>query len=449
MRPRLLAAAAILATLASAPAALAQAPGGTPSASAAPSAAAAPSAPASALPPLAPPPPLEPPDDPANAQVPPPLPEEGPPPRPPPTGPSGEAIDPDDQLRPIGEPETDPSGHRYFPLNVALIYPLAANAGDPNRATNIDLGLLFTKIGYLYGFQTGMLAAVSQEMHGIQLGLGTITEGPTVGAQIAGGFAMADAPFIGLQVAGVFSWSRFRFTGLEISGVANQARKHVTGMQIAGGVNIARKTMKGVQIAGLANVGAIEGIQVAPLNISSHVTGVQIGLINIARKVTGLQIGLINIADEVSGESIGAASLPRAGGVHGVAWGSNSLYGNLGIKFASKLTYSIFSAAFQFEPNADDKKVTDKLIGPGFTFGIYRPLFIDGFYLQADVGGYRLFSTEGPQKKHDEVFKTRLIARYAIVDHLSIFLGGGAYLGLRGDGPTARLGPEIDAGLEL
>ena len=363
----------------------------------------------------------------------------------PPTADPDDAYEPGDQLRAIGEPETDPSQHRYFPLNLSFIYPLATNVGDPNRATNIDVGVLFTKIGYLYGVQTGMLASVSQRMVGLQIGLGTVTEGRSEGAQIAGGFAISDAPFNGLQLSGVFSWSRFRFNGVQIGGLANQARKHLAGIQIAGGMNLARKTAHGAQIAGVMNIGGIEGLQLAPVNISDDVNGVQIGIVNIARKVRGLQIGLVNIASELDGESIGAASVPRSGGIHGVAWGSNSLYGNFGVKFASHFTYSIFSASFHFEGK-------DKLVGPGFTFGFAHPFLTfltPGFFVGADVGGYRMFRMEGAQRAHDEVFKSRLVLRYSVVRHLSMFVAGGAYLGLRDDGPIARFGPEIDAGFEL
>ncbi len=376
---------------------------------------------------------------------PPAIPEGGPARILPPTADPDDAYEPGDQLRAIGEPETDPSQHRYFPLNLSFIYPLATNVGDPNRATNIDVGVLFTKIGYLYGVQTGMLASVSQRMVGLQIGLGTVTEGRSEGAQIAGGFAISDAPFNGLQLSGVFSWSRFRFNGVQIGGLANQARKHFAGIQIAGGMNLARKTAHGAQIAGVMNIGGIEGLQLAPVNISDDVNGVQIGIVNIARKVRGLQIGLVNIASELDGESIGAASVPRSGGIHGVAWGSNSLYGNFGVKFASHFTYSIFSASFHFEGK-------DKLVGPGFTFGFAHPFLTfltPGFFVGADVGGYRMFRMEGAQRAHDEVFKSRLVLRYSVVRHLSMFVAGGAYLGLRDDGPIARFGPEIDAGFEL
>lgn len=355
-----------------------------------------------------------------------------------------DAPEPGDQLRAIGEPETDPSKRRYFPLNFAFLYPLATNLGDPNRSTNIDLGLVYTKVGFLNGVQTGVLAAVSQQMTGVQIGVGVVSEGRTFGAQIGGAFALSDERFDGLQVAGVFAWSRFRFNGLQIGGVATQARKHFAGLQLAGGVNLARKTVHGAQIAGLLNIGAVEGLQLAPVNISSEVKGVQIGLVNIARKVRGVQIGLVNIADEVAGETIGAASVPRSGGIHGVAWGSNSLYGNFGLKFASNFTYSIFSASFHFERDGQDK-----LFAPGFTFGFFQRAFLDDLYVHADVGGYRLILMEGAQRAHDELFKTRVLLRYALAKRLSFFAGGGAYLGLRGDAPIARFGPEFDAGLEL
>jgi hypothetical protein len=392
------------------------------------------------------------PDPPPSVAAPPPVSQTlGPYVAPPP--PSGTAAaddgpDADDALRTIGEPDSDPSAHKYFPLNASFLYPFATNAGDPNRATNLDVGVLFTKIGYLYGLQTAILASVTQEMIGAQVGLVAITEGPTFGAQVAGAFALSDAPFSGLQVAGLFNWSRFHFEGIEIAGVANQSRKSFSGLQIAGAVNIARRKLHGVQIAGFMNIGEVDGLQLAPLNISSEVTGVQVGIINIARKVSGTQIGLINIADNLQGESIGIASVPRSGGIHGAVWGSNSIYGNFGLKFASRFIYSIVSGGFHVE---DKDKVGGKsnLIGPGFTFGFYRPILFQDFYVQADIGGYRLFLTDGAQRAHDEIYKTRLMVRYAIVNRFSMFVGGGAFLGLRGNAPIARFGPEFDAGLEL
>ncbi len=355
-----------------------------------------------------------------------------------------DAPEPDDQLRAIGEPETDPSKRRYFPLNASFLYPLSTNVGDPHRSTNIDLGLIYTKVGFLNGAQTGIVAAVSHELNGLQIGAGTITEGRSRGAQIAAAFAMADERFDGLQLAGVFSWARFRFGGLQLSGVANQARKHIAGVQVAGALNIARKTMHGVQVAGLVNIGAVEGLQIAPLNISSEVKGMQIGLINIARKVRGVQVGLINIADEVSGETIGMASVPRSGGLHGVVWGSNTLFGNFGLKFASNFTYSIFSGSFHFERDGKDK-----LFAPGFTFGFFKKAIFEDLYIHADVGGYRLILMEGAQRQHDELFKTRVIARYALAKRLSFFVGGGAFLRFVDVAPSTRFGPEFDAGLEL
>jgi len=74
-------------------------------------------------------------------------------------------------------------------------------------------------------------------------------------------------------------------------------------------------------------------------------------------------------------------------------------------------------------------------------------VLFDGFYVQADVGGYRLFLTDGPQRKHDEISRRGLIARYAIVNHLSIFVGGGVpgAAGERADG-ALRAGVRRGAG---
>ena len=73
--------------------------------------------------------------------------------------------------------------------------------------------------------------------------------------------------------------------------------------------------------------------------------------------------------------------------------------------------------------------------------------------LGSDLGGYRLFKSSGPNRRHDELYKTRILVSYEIARHFSIFVGGGANLSVRSrpDDATSALhfGPELCAGLEL
>jgi hypothetical protein len=155
----------------------------------------------------------------------------------------------------------------------------------------------------------------------------------------------------------------------------------------------------------------------------------------------------VNITDALKGESLGIASLPREGGIHLLLWGSNSLSGNLGVKFGSKVVYSILSTAISRENKQN-------IYGGGIALGVHFPILTslaDGLSIAGDVGGYRLARDPGPNTKHDEIYKGRVLLSYEIVKHFSFFAGGGVHLGVRGDEGNVAVtaGPEICGGLEL
>ena len=149
--------------------------------------------------------------------------------------------------------------------------------------------------------------------------------------------------------------------------------------------------VRGAQI-GAVNLGRVEGLQLGAVNLTEEVRGLQIGLVNVARKIDGMQIGLVNITDDLEGESFGLISIPRRGGVHLMAWGSNSLSGNLGFKFQSRTTYSIVSGAV----HRDGK---DTVLAAGFTFGLRFPFLIKPLAWSVDLGGYRLFRVDVPRDR--------------------------------------------------
>jgi hypothetical protein len=333
----------------------------------------------------------------------------------------------------------------YFPLSLALLYPISTNGGVPELRTNVALGVFLGRVGSVDGVQLGLVNSAIHDVRGLQLGAASLIDGGADGAQIGGVFAFTDGPFQGVQLAGLLSWSGSSLSGLQIAGGANQARHHVRGVQAAGGFNLTYGDVEGVQI-GAVNIGKIRGVQIGLINVSADTEGTQIGILNVARRSSGLQVGVLNVTDNLEGESLGIASVPRMGGIHLVVWGSNSLSGNIGVKFSSKFTYSILSAAI----HRDDKSTA---AGAGLTLGLRFPILrsvIDGFTLGSDFGGYRLFREPGMNTRHDEIYKARLIASYEIARRFSLFAGGGGHLVFR-DGPTPRLsfGPELCAGLEL
>jgi hypothetical protein len=365
----------------------------------------------------------------------------------------------------------------YFPFNLALLHPISTNASIPDLRTNFALGAILGRVGYVDGLQIAAVASLTHDLHGIQLGAADLIDGTTDGVQLGGVFAFADGPvrgaqiagFLswgdstvsglqlsglinrttqpveGVQIAGLTSWSNAQFTGLQLSGALNQARGFARGVQIAGVLNAAYGNLDGVQI-GTFNIGKVRGLQLGVINVSADTEGTQIGIINIARRSQGLQVGVINITDNLKGESLGLASLPREGGIHLVLWGSNSLSGNFGVKFGSKIVYSVLSAVLSRENKQN-------IYGGGITLGVHFPIFTsvaDGLSISGDVGGYRVVRDPAPNTRHDEVYKARALLSYEIVKHFSFFAGGGVHVGIRGDDTLAVTpGPEICGGLEL
>jgi hypothetical protein len=365
----------------------------------------------------------------------------------------------------------------YFPVNFALLHPLSSNGGIPDLRTNVALGVILDRVGYVDGFQVAAVSSITRDLHGFQLGAADLVDGTADGIQLGGVFAFGDGPFRGAQIAGFLSWadsslsglqlsglinrstravegaqiagltnwSNDAFTGLQLSGALNQAKGYARGIQLTGGINAAYGNLDGVQI-GAFNIGKVRGLQLGLINISADTEGTQIGVINIARRSQGLQVGVVNITDALKGESLGIASLPREGGIHLMLWGSNSLSGNLGVKFGSKVVYSILSGVLSRENKQN-------IYGGGITMGVHFPIFpalIDGLALSGDVGGYRVVRDPAPNTRHDEVYKGRVLLSYEIVKHFSFFAGGGVQIGVRGDDKlSVTPGPEICGGLEL
>jgi hypothetical protein len=371
----------------------------------------------------------------------------------------------------------------YFPLNFSFLYPMSTNAGAPDLWTHLDIAILFGRVGFLDGLQVGAAGWTVHDMHGAQIGFGSIVGGSTAGAQIGAGFTFAHGPLRGLQLAGIFGWADSSIEGMQVSGVANQTsgsidgvqaatllnvvRGKITGVQLAGavnqanedldgvqasaGFNIALRQVTGVQIGGLMSVGRVEGVQIGALNVSQSMRGLQVGIVNVARNFKGLQIGVVNVTDDLEGESLGIAPLPRRGGIHAMAWASNSLYGNVGIKFASRYAYSILSGALHSVDRAEGTAGSPREIvyGGGLTMGatVRLPL---GFSVSSDIGGYRLFRDEPVFSQHDELYKLRLMVAYQIARRLTPFVGGGANLAVRGEDPVdTSVGGELCVGLEL
>ncbi len=350
-------------------------------------------------------------------------------------------------MPPPGEEEPDAPRRNdgYFPFNLSFLYPLALNVGRPELRTNVDIALLISHVGEVRGAQTGVITYSVLDVDGAQVSVAALAGGRMTGAQVGGTFAYAGGGVTGLQASGIFSWSTMDVRGLQFAGIASQTYEDLDGLQLSGGLNIARREVRGAQIAGGLNIGRVSGLQLGLINVSAEVDGVQLGLINVARKVDGLQVGLVNVTESLAGESLGIANILKPGRIHLALWGSNSLFGNAGLKFASKYAYSILSAAIHnLEGNV--------AAGAGLTLGAHLPMdrYLKGLKASGDLGAYRLFPSGFIFSDHAEVYKARLIASYELAPRLTLFVGGGAHLSVVGDDTVkTSFGPEFSGGLEL
>lgn len=241
---------------------------------------------------------------------------------------------------------------------------------------------------------------------------------------------------------------------------ANIAEASSEGLQAAFGANFGAE-LTGIQAGGVANfsTGAVRGAQIAfGLNYARDLEGLQLSLINVGRRVRGAQIGLVNVAEDVDGVPIGLVSVTRSGGIHPMVWAATSSYANVGVKFATRYTYTFLNLWVRREAGRSS-------MGPGFALGVNFPLLPSSFGA-VDFGGTHLFGATvcchdrffgANARQHDtSLFRLRGLIRYQFLPHLSAFAGAAAVLKLQypldDDEDTVvhfALGPEGFAGVEF
>lgn len=298
---------------------------------------------------------------------------------------------------PPPKPRTEPLA--YVPAVASFAYPLATNLQHPWARTNFEFNALYGRVGALEGLQLGMFGMV----------LGNRARG-----------ASGDV------------------LGAQISALANVATGHVRGAQTSAS-NIAVGGLSGAQIGGVNVVG-------------DRVRGVQIGGINVAAgPVQGVQVGLVNYAKDVEGVPIGLVSVTKSGGVHPTAWWSSATYGNLGVKFATRYTYTMPYGSMHHAYNR-------ALLGGGFAVGARVPI-LDWLRVELDVGMAYMIApmtsrTPAGAEYNERLLQPRVRAALHVspLKHLTFFAGGGAVAPMRfvnDDLQRASIRPEVFAGLAL
>lgn len=330
-------------------------------------------------------------------------------------------------------PPRDPDDRDYV---VGVIHPLATNFDRPYARTRVDLNLFSSRIGQLDGFQLGGVNIVARSADDQKL--------RTYG------------DVSGFQIGSIANLAQGHVTGIQIGGLANMAGLGMSGGQFAALINRA-DTLDGVQLAGLVNTvgGSVHGGQLAALNLAGDVDGAQIGIVNVGGHVRGAAIGLVNVADEIEGVPLGLASVTRTGGIHPRAWTSNETFANVGVKLATRHTYTMPSGHYHRAYDRD-------FFGAGFTIGGHFPFSENakGAYLDTELSFAWLYAPErslspASNTYHQHLLQPRLrgIVGWRFTEHFSVLAGAGLLTQARitdeASAVRIRIGPEFVVGVEL
>jgi hypothetical protein len=314
---------------------------------------------------------------------------------------------------------TTPPPERILPATAALFFPAATNFDAPNAATRFDFNVAYGRVGRLQG-----------------AGFGTVS--------VASGRAE------GMRASWMLNYAGGSAQGLELSWGANVAGR-LEGAQSAFVANVVKGGARGAQIAGVNVSGPLEGTQIGAVNVAGDAEGLQLGAFNVAKRVHGMQLGFVNVADDVDGVPLGLISVTKTGGVHPVVWSSATTYGNLGLKFATRYTYTMIHGGVHVDAGR-------ALGGPGFTVGGRIPL--DPLVVEIDLQGLHLFgdalccSDARALRQHDQTqAKVRASVGYHVAPHFTLFAGGGATGIVRypptGTQVTVDVVPDVFGGIEL
>lgn len=228
------------------------------------------------------------------------------------------------------EPEREPA--KLVPFNIGVTPALSTNAEHAPAAVKNQGSISFgyNKVAEIGGAD-------------IALGASTITT-RLEGVQLAGGAVRLEGGGYGLQGAAGLTFAEEPFTGVQWSAIANTSKTYLRGAQMTGLFNYANH-LRGAQLGAIANhANDAVGLQVGMVNTSGLLQGASFGLINVTRgRVDGLQFGLINFADDAD-VSIALLPISRKGGVHLDVFTSDLAAVNVGLRLASRRTYTIVTA---------------------------------------------------------------------------------------------------------
>jgi hypothetical protein len=381
---------------------------------------------------LAPPPGTEP------ESVPRPEPPKPPPPAPPPP--------------PTASPATpaliEPNG---VAANASVSYPLTALKHTEQRRLNIELGILYSRVGAIHG--AGMTLGYFRSdglVEGYSAALGWNRSGPVKGVQFAAlgcegsgelhGITFAtfvdlrDGDTHGIQGSAIFARTKLIF-GIQASAIAAVAGE-VQGLQ-GGVIASVAGPVQGGQV-GLVNVaGPLHGLELGLVNVSRPVEGTQIGFVNVAGSVHGFQLGFVNVADEIHGGALGVVSIAKNGRLQPTTWLSGpveTLF--VGLKSVTDLTYSMFGVGYDLTSGSSSGAYH---LGHQESFGAHLELG-HHFFLEPGIGYGATYKNGDFTKSGVVRTEVRFDARagFEPIHGVTPFVGGSLTRRVQGHGADFR-----------
>jgi hypothetical protein len=364
--------------------------------------------------------------------------DSAPPPPPPAAAPSATAEPqppPPAPARATPEPTPRLIESDHFVGNVSLYWPLTGLPRTEERRLNLELGVLYSRVGAIHGaggtfgyfrsdglvegFSVGFFWNRSGPVRGLQLSA-LVNEGygELRGASFASFADVRDGDARGAQGSFVFASSHLAF-GIQGAGIAAVARE-VAGVQGAGIVAVA---------------GPVRGGQFGLVSVARRLQGLELGLVNVAGSVSGFQLGLVNVATgDVKGGALGLVSIAKNGRLQPSVWysgpGANLM---AGVKSVVGYTYS--ELAIGDDPGRDRPSHQE-------TLGLHLDA---GHRLYAEVGGGygETHQSSGPftdSSRHLVRSEVRYEARLGFepIRGVTAFAGGGVTQRVKGQGAEVR-----------
>jgi len=319
-------------------------------------------------------------------------------------------------------------------FNASLFHPVSIHSDSELRRFNLELALIYGRIGALNGFgATVLVSSVDKGFRGVQLtGLASYTGGDSTGVSAAGGATISRGLLRGVEGAGgvnlrlggpkgdrPFSFTEgARLEGVQVAGGYNHLAGNGEGAQL-GTVNVTMGSLDGLQLGVVNYANRLRGAQLGAVNVGHETNGAQLGAVNVGGHADGFQLGAVNVANEMNGVPIGLVSVAKNTRFSAIAFASTRFPANVGLKTITGHVVNEYSIG------ADISDGTDNGIGQlAVSIGAHVPF--GDFFLEPTVGwGHERRFDDRTTGNATNTVLYRAKLGWQVSEAFSVFAGGG------------------------